>query len=120
MPSASARPAQPARPAQVTSVQQRLAAISDKVNALIGQMTLAEKFGQLEMSGPTGPNGTPGATLLNEVRQGQVGSVLDLVGVDNINQVQQAALQSRLCSRPAAGRCAGSGGHSRRRPRSPS
>ncbi len=37
-----------------------------------------------------------GQTLLDEVRQGQVGSVLDLVGVDNINQVQQAALQSRL------------------------
>jgi beta-glucosidase len=30
------------------------------------------------------------------VRNGQVGSVLDLVGVANINQVQQAALQSRL------------------------
>jgi beta-glucosidase len=59
-------------------------------------MTLAEKFGQLEMSGPTGPNGTPGTTLLNEVRSGEVGSVLDLVGVSNINQVQQAALQSRL------------------------
>ena len=59
-------------------------------------MTLAEKFGQLEMSGPTGPNGTPGQTLLDEVRSGQVGSVLDLVGVANINQVQQAALQSRL------------------------
>jgi beta-glucosidase len=65
---------------------------------LIGKMTLAEKIGQLEMSGPTGPNGTPGQTLLDEVRSGQVGSVLDLVGVDNINQVQQAALQSRLVS----------------------
>jgi beta-glucosidase len=70
--------------------------ISGKVDALIGKMTLAEKFGQLEMSGPTGPNGTPGQTLLDEVRAGQVGSVLDLTGVDNINQVQQAALQSRL------------------------
>jgi len=77
-------------------VQQRLSAISGKVNALIGQMTLAEKIGQLEMSGPTGPNGTPGQTLLDELRSGEVGSVLDLVGVDNINQAQQAALQSRL------------------------
>jgi beta-glucosidase len=59
-------------------------------------MTLAEKFGQLEMSGPTGPNGTPGQTLLSEVRDGEVGSVLDLVGVNNINQVQQAAMQARL------------------------
>lgn len=53
--------------------QQRLAVISGKVDALIGQMTLAEKFGRLEMSGPTGPNGTPGQALLDEVRTGQVG-----------------------------------------------
>ena len=95
VPAAQARPGQP--PAGTPGgVQQRLAAISAKVNGLIGRMTLAEKFGQLEMSGPTGPNGTPGTTLLDEVRKGQVGSVLDLVGVANINQVQKAALQSRL------------------------
>jgi beta-glucosidase len=74
----------------------RLASINSKVSSLIGKMTLAEKIGQLEMSGPTGANGTPGQTLLDEVRSGEVGSVLDLVGVGNINQVQQAALQSRL------------------------
>ncbi len=95
VPAAQARPAQPAA-GTPGGVQQRLAAISAKVNGLIGRMTLAEKFGQLEMSGPTGPNGTPGKTLLDEVRKGQVGSVLDLVGVANINQVQKAALQSRL------------------------
>jgi len=96
VPAAQARPAQPAAGSTHGGVQQRLAAISAKVNGLIGRMTLAEKFGQLEMSGPTGPNGTPGKTLLDEVRKGQVGSVLDLVGVANINQVQKAALQSRL------------------------
>jgi beta-glucosidase len=74
----------------------QLASIGSQVDSLIGRMTLAEKIGQLEMSGPTGPNGTPGQTLLDEVRSGEVGSVLDLVGVANINQVQQAALQSRL------------------------
>ena len=79
-----------------TATGQRLASIASDVNSLIGKMTLAEKIGQLEMSGPTGPNGTPGQTLLDEVRSGEVGSVLDLVGVANINQVQQAALQSRL------------------------
>jgi beta-glucosidase len=78
------------------ATRQRLASIASQVDSLIGKMTLAEKFGQLEMSGPTGPNGTPGQTLLDEVRNGTVGSVLDLVGVDNINQVQRAALQSRL------------------------
>ena len=78
------------------ATRQRLASIAGRVDSLIGKMTLAEKFGQLEMSGPTGPNGTPGPTLLKEVRDGQVGSVLDLVGVKYINQVQRAALQSRL------------------------
>jgi beta-glucosidase len=78
------------------AARQRLASIASQVNSLIGKMTLTEKFGQLEQSGPTGPNGTPGQTLLDEVRNGTVGSVLDLVGVNNINQVQQAALQSRL------------------------
>ncbi len=93
---AAARPAQPGSPAAPNRLQQRLGVISGQVDALLARMTLAEKFGQLEMSGPTGPNGTPGTTLLNEVRAGQVGSVLDLVGVTNINEVQRAALQSRL------------------------
>ena len=34
------------------ATRQRLASIDTQVNALIGKMTLAEKFGQLEMSGP--------------------------------------------------------------------
>jgi beta-glucosidase len=110
VPAASAGPApeaQTAQTAHTTGAANRMALASDQrasqlasvasdVNSLIGKMTLAEKVGQLEMSGPTGPNGTPGQTLLDEVRSGEVGSVLDLVGVDNINQVQQAALQSRL------------------------
>src|SRR5437763_15622446 len=85
VPAAQARPGQPAA-GTPGGVQQRLAAISAKVNGLIGRMTLAEKFGQLEMSGPTGPNGTPGKTLLDEVRKGQVRSVLDLVGVAHLTQ----------------------------------
>ena len=32
-------------------------AIAGKVNSLISRMTVAEKFGQLEMAGPDGPNG---------------------------------------------------------------
>ncbi|MBV8991290.1 MAG: hypothetical protein JO372_22255, partial [Solirubrobacterales bacterium] len=72
-----------------------LQAINAKVNSLLRRMTVAEKFGQLEMAGPNGPNGTPG-DLLTWAKNGQIGSVLDLTGVTNINQVQQAALQSRL------------------------
>jgi beta-glucosidase len=80
------------RAAVVTSPQ----SIDQKVNALLARMTLAEKFGQLEMAGPDGPNGTPGPLLLSGAKAGTIGSVLDLVGVNNINQAQQAALQSRL------------------------
>ncbi len=69
--------------------------INARVNSLIRRMTVAEKFGQLEMAGPDGPNGAPG-DLVSEARKGQIGSVLDLVGVNNINTVQRAALSSRL------------------------
>jgi beta-glucosidase len=69
--------------------------INARVSSLISKMTVAERFGQLEMAGPDGPNGTPG-DLVSEAQNGQIGSVLDLVGVANINQVQQAALNSRL------------------------
>jgi beta-glucosidase len=79
-------------PTQQTSTQSQQS-INDKVNALISQMTVAEKFGQLEMAGPDGPNGSPGS-LLTLAKAGQIGSVLDLVGVDNINAVQKQALQS--------------------------
>ena len=70
---------------------------SNFVNGLLRKMTVAEKFGQLEMSGPQGPNGTAGQSLTRLTRRtGLVGSILDMAGVDNINQLQQAALQSRL------------------------
>jgi beta-glucosidase len=70
--------------------------VDQKVNALLGQMTLEEKFGQLEMAGPDGANGTPGPELLKNVRAGLVGSVLYLTGVANTNEAQKAAMQSRL------------------------
>ncbi len=76
----------------LVSVAQRQA-INRKVSALIARMTVAEKFGQLEMSGSTPDNN---ATLIREARAGQVGSVLDVVGVSEINRIQRAALQSRL------------------------
>ncbi len=87
-----AAPAGAKRNAQFAAEQ----AVAAKVDGLLSKMTVAEKFGQLEMSGPQGPNGTPGAILLEEARKGLVGSVLDMVGVQNINALQHAALQSRL------------------------
>ena len=82
-----------ARGRQAAGAQQQ--AINAKVSSLLRRMTVAEKFGQLEMAGPDGPNGTPG-DLLTEAKNGQIGSVLDLTGYAQINQVQQQALDSRL------------------------
>jgi beta-glucosidase len=70
------------------------AQINGNVNHLLGEMTVAEKFGQLEQAGP----GTPtGSDLIPLAQKGEIGSVLDLTGVNNINAVQQAAVNnSRL------------------------
>jgi beta-glucosidase len=67
--------------------------INGKVTALLNKMTVAEKFGQLEMAGPSTPTGSD---LIPLAKAGKIGSVLDLTGVNNINAVQKAALQSRL------------------------
>jgi beta-glucosidase len=80
---------------QQTTPQLSPAQINSDVSSLLSKMTVVEKFGQLEMAAPDGANGAPG-DLISEAQNGQIGSVLDLVGVKNINQVQQAALQSRL------------------------
>ncbi|MDX6200998.1 MAG: beta-glucosidase, partial [Frankiales bacterium] len=83
-----------AQPAATTTAAAK--SIDQKVNALLAKMTLAEKFGQLEMAGPDGQNGAPGPLLLKGARNGTIGTVLNLVGVQNINQAQHAAMQSRL------------------------
>jgi beta-glucosidase len=92
-PAAGAGPSRAASAAAVTPADQQ--SINAKVSGLLRQMSPAQKFGQLEMAAPDGPNGTPG-DLITWAKNGQIGSVLDLTGVNNINQVQQAALQSPL------------------------
>src|SRR5947209_3841187 len=39
------------------------AQIDANVNGLLAKMTVKQKFGQLEMAGPDGPNGAPGSLL---------------------------------------------------------
>jgi beta-glucosidase len=85
-----------ARTVRAGGLSVKMRSINSNVNSLISKMTVQEKFGQLTMAGPDGANGTPGPKLLAAAKAGQIGSVLDLVGVQNINQAQQAALQSRL------------------------
>ena len=73
-----------------TPAQQQ--AINARVNRLLGELTVAEKFGQLEMAGPSTANGSD---LIPLAKAGEIGSVLDLTGAANINAVQDAAVHSR-------------------------
>jgi beta-glucosidase len=73
--------------------------IEKKVDALLGQMTLEEKIGQLvqySVGSPTGP-GTGRSDYLEMVAKGQVGSLFNIESVKNANQLQRAAVEkSRL------------------------
>ncbi|WP_229755251.1 glycoside hydrolase family 3 N-terminal domain-containing protein [Hymenobacter cavernae] len=75
------------------------AAIEQKVTALLQQMTLEEKVGQLnQYSGRelTGPASNRKNDLLNSIRSGQVGSMLNVKGVKDTREIQAEALKSRL------------------------
>jgi beta-glucosidase len=71
----------------------------ERIEALVTAMTLDEKIGQLTMSSApdivTGPLAE--ADLAHEVREGAVGSLLNLVGRDAIRSMQDVAVrESRL------------------------
>ncbi len=65
--------------------------IDSKVDALLQKMTLEEKAGQLtQLAGKT-------PASLEDARQGRVGSLLNVLGAENANEVQRAAVEnSRL------------------------
>jgi len=70
-------------------------ALEAKIGALLGRMTLEEKLGQLQQLG--GPGTQPAPPNYSEAaRKGRLGSVLTLLGSKNINELQKAALESRL------------------------
>ena len=62
----------------------------NKINALLAQMTIEEKVGQLTQF----PNNNP--KTLQMTREGKVGSLLGVLGVKDTNDAQKAALESRL------------------------
>ena len=64
--------------------------IESRVNALLQKMTLEEKAGQLTQFAGTNPQ------TIDMVKQGKVGSLLGVLGVEQTNEVQRAAIQSRL------------------------
>jgi beta-glucosidase len=80
----------------VCSVVARAQQLSDqevehRVNALLRQMTLEEKAGQLTQFAGTSPQ------TMDLIKQGKVGSLLGVLGAQQANEVQRVAVeQSRL------------------------
>ncbi|WP_312900933.1 beta-glucosidase BglX [Chryseobacterium taichungense] len=74
--------------------------IDQKVSELLSKMTLEEKVGQLvQYSGfeyATGPQNSNSANVLNEIKQGKVGSMLNVAGAEETRKFQELALNSRL------------------------
>ncbi|MES2148636.1 MAG: beta-glucosidase BglX [Pseudomonadota bacterium] len=76
-------------------------AIEHRVDALLKQMTLEEKVGQLnQLTGRdlTGPATSKNNNLnkMADIRAGKVGSMLNVKGAAETREVQAAAMQSRL------------------------
>lgn len=73
--------------------------IDQKVDSVLKLMTLDEKVGQMnQYSGPwehTGPI-TEQGDILEQIKEGRVGSMLNVNGVEHTRELQQLAMQSRL------------------------
>lgn len=74
--------------------------IGKKVNALLAKMTLEEKIGQMNQYNgdwdATGPVTKDVGDKLQEIRDGRVGAVLNIMGTAHVKTFQDAAMQSRL------------------------
>jgi beta-glucosidase len=70
--------------------------IERKINALLAKMTLAEKLGQLQQLDGDFPTGAGRPEHFEMVRKGILGSTLNVRGAKNVNELQRAALASRL------------------------
>lgn len=82
-----------------TSLHAQDPVIEKKVNALLKQMTLEEKIGQLnQYTGRifTGPQSSEKTNLQTEIKNGWVGSMLNVKGARSTREVQQLAMQTRL------------------------
>ncbi|MGE6220437.1 beta-glucosidase BglX [Nubsella zeaxanthinifaciens] len=73
--------------------------ITQRVDSVMKLMTITEKIGQLnQYSGRevTGPASDRKNYLLNDIKNGMVGSMLNVKGVKDTREIQTIALQSRL------------------------
>jgi beta-glucosidase len=77
----------------LSCIAQRLSdsEIDQRVNALLSKMTLEEKVGQLNQLPDKSPH------TMEMIREGKVGSLLGVLGAENVNEAQRAAVEnSRL------------------------
>lgn len=72
------------------------AQIEAKVNALLAKMTLAEKLGQLQQLDGDWGTGEARPEQLELARKGLLGSMLNVRGFKGANDLQKAAMESRL------------------------
>src|SRR6476661_11039540 len=70
------------------------AQIENRISVLLARMTLAEKLGQLQQLGDDGGKARP--EEFEMARKGLLGSTLGVRGAKNTNDLQRAALESRL------------------------
>lgn len=74
--------------------------VDQKVAELLSKMTLEEKVGQMvQYSGfeyATGPQQSNSAAVLEEIKKGKVGSMLNVAGAEETRAFQKLAQQSRL------------------------
>jgi len=82
-----------------TNIRAQRKTIAQRVDSVLQLMTLKEKVGQLnQYSGRevTGPSSDRKNYLLNDIKTGMVGSMLNVKGVKDTREIQALALQSRL------------------------
>jgi beta-glucosidase len=85
--------------AQNVSAGNRNKTIDEKVDSVLRLMTLEEKIGQMnqyngdwEATGPITKDGDK----QNQIRNGKLGSMLNVTGVDHTRELQEIAMESRL------------------------
>src|SRR5512143_2103159 len=73
--------------------------IDQRIDSVLKLMTLDEKIGQMnQYNGPwaaTGPL-TNDNNLLSQIKEGKVGSMLNVTGVKRTKELQELAMQSRI------------------------
>jgi beta-glucosidase len=75
--------------------------IAQRVDSVMKLMTLNEKVGQLNQNNSdwedaTGPVVNTGLDKIKDIREGRLGSILNVRSVDQTRQLQEVAMQSRM------------------------